>query len=149
MRWMSRIAILLITAAPFAAGAESAFVEGRVFNKRSGAPLENARVSVLSGEVGITATIGSEPFEVPLGHSITDGNGFYSIEIDLADVPEIARAYSSVRAECAIGDQTKSSPAQTHPVRFRPETIHRDLYVGGLGRGTSRCTYPTQRDRSP
>ena len=57
------------------ASAQTAFVEGHVFNIRTGAPLPGATVRVTEN-----ITVGPLPIELAAG--ITDENGFYQFEID-------------------------------------------------------------------
>jgi hypothetical protein len=57
------------------ASAQTAFVEGHIFNKRTGIPLSGAAVHVFEN-----VTMGLLPIELAAG--ISDANGFYQFEID-------------------------------------------------------------------
>ena len=55
--------------------AQTAFVEGHVFNKRTGEPLPGATVRV-------TENVTAGPLPVVLAAGTTDANGFYQFEIE-------------------------------------------------------------------
>ena len=56
------------------AAAQSAFVEGHVFNKKTGRPIAAAVVQIFEN---VTAG----PIPIKLGEDVTDANGFYEIEV--------------------------------------------------------------------
>ncbi len=68
-------AIVGVMLAPTLAAAQVAFVEGHVFNKRTGIPLKGAVVRVFEN-----VTVGPLPIELASG--VTDANGFYQFEVD-------------------------------------------------------------------
>lgn len=63
-----------------AAVAQTADIEGHVFNKRSGAPIEGAIVL-------ISENVTAGPVPILLAESVTDGNGFYQVRIPTPTFP--------------------------------------------------------------
>lgn len=114
------------------AGAEKAYVEGYVFNKLNGVPVTSASVSIVGGLLA-TGTIGTPIIELILGKpAVTDGNGFYSIEINLDEVDEASRTFEHIRASCLTPNGVASTNRWATRVGLRPGTIRRDLYLEGL-----------------
>ena len=103
--------------------AQTAFVEGHVFNKRTGEPLPGATVRV-------TENVTAGPLPVELASGTTDANGFYQFEIDefLGFPATIEVACETARREI----RGKSSAV------LREGLIRRDVYLGATRR-TSRC----------
>jgi hypothetical protein len=56
------------------AAAQTAYLEGHVFNKRSGIPIEGAVVVIYEN-------VTSGPLAVLLAEDVTDGNGFYEASV--------------------------------------------------------------------
>lgn len=109
--------------APTLAAAQVAFVEGHVFNKRTGIPLKGAVVRVFEN-----VTVGPLPIELASG--VTDANGFYQFEVDqFLGFPAIIE----VVCETATGQIGGRSSAI-----LREGLIRRDLYLAARRRLT-RC----------
>ena len=105
------------------AAAQTAFIEGHVFNKRTGIPLSGAIVRVLEN-----VTLG--PFPVELAAGITDANGFYQFEVDeFLGFPAIIEVVCATRKNEIRG---KSSAL------LRDGLIRRDVYLEWKRRLT-RC----------
>lgn len=121
-----QIASALFTALIFTPGlaaAQAAFVEGHVFNKRTGIPLSGAAVRVFEN-----ATAGPLPIELAAG--ITDANGFYQFEVDqFLGFPAIIEVVCATPA----GEIRGGSSAL-----LREGLIRRDVYLGA-GRRLTRC----------
>ncbi len=105
------------------ASAQTAFIEGHVFNKRTGVPLSGAAVRVFEN-----ATFGPLPVELAAG--ITDANGFYQFEIDqFLGFPAIIEVVcGTATGEIRGGSSTL----------LRGGLIRRDVYLGASRRLT-RC----------
>ena len=105
------------------ASAQTAFVEGHVFNIRTGAPLPGATVRVFEN-----ITFGPLPIELAAG--TTDENGFYQFEID-----DFLGAPAIIDVVCATrqGEIRGKSFA-----RLRDGLIRRDVYLKTKRRLT-RC----------
>ena len=105
------------------ASAQTAFVEGHVFNKRSGVPLPGAIVRVTEN-----VTLGPIPIELASG--VTDANGFYQFEInDFLGFP----ATIEVLCETATRQVRGGSSAL-----LREGLIRRDIYLD-TRRRSARC----------
>ncbi len=105
------------------ASAQTAFLEGHVFNKLTGVPLSGAAVHVFEN-----VTMGPLPIELAAG--ITDPNGFYQFEVD-----EFLRFSAIIEVVCgtATGEIRGGSFAL-----LREGLIRRDVYLGASRRLT-RC----------
>ncbi len=80
---LRRMIVLICSAATLWSGsavAQTADIEGHVFNKRSGVPIEGAVVVIYEN-----VTVGPVPFL--LGEDVTDGNGFYQVRIPTPTFP--------------------------------------------------------------
>ena len=78
-----RMSLLICSAATLwssSAVAQTADIEGHVFNKRSGVPIEGAVVVIYEN-----VTFG--PVPILLGEDATDGNGFYQVRIQTPTFP--------------------------------------------------------------
>jgi hypothetical protein len=105
------------------ASAQTAFIEGHAFSKRTGIPLSGAFVRVFEN-------VTSGPFPVELAAGITDANGFYQFEVDqFLGFPAI------IEVVCATptGEIRGGSSAL-----LREGVIRRDVYLGSRRR-LSRC----------
>ena len=103
--------------------AQTAFVEGHVFNKRTGLPLPGATVRVTE-----TVTVGPIPNE--LGAGTTDENGFYQFEIeDFLGFP------ANIDVECV---KAKRVVLGRSTAVLRDGVIRRDIYLQ-TRRRTTRC----------
>jgi len=110
------------------ATAQSAFIEGHVFNLNSGKPLPRAVV-----EIHENVTLGPVPIE--LGEDVTDGNGFYEVEItEFLGYPASIRVTCRCRRASAsgtdlpriwLGDPPRGHAAQRHlpPGACRAHTL--------------------------
>jgi hypothetical protein len=132
---------------PATAIAQGGFVEGTVFDKRTGTPLENALVTVTSSDGVCTADLGGECTVPVVGQQVlTDGNGFYSIEISEERLHELMRAGLLGRmravAICARRGKTHSSDKNPHPIHPNSGVEVRNLYVTLAGRRNVVCDNP-------
>ena len=120
---LASTALICVALAAGVASAQTAFIEGHVFNKLSGVPLRGAAVRVYE-----TVTVG--PFPVVLAAGTTDGNGFYQFAVDqFLGFP-------------AIIEVTCAGPTRTFAGRgsalLREGVIRRDIYLGA-GRRLTHC----------
>ena len=80
---LHRMSLLICSAATLmstSAVARTADIEGHVFNKRNGIPIEGAVVVIYEN-----VTLG--PIPILLGEANTDGNGFYQVRIPAPTFP--------------------------------------------------------------
>ena len=105
------------------ASAQTAFIEGHIFNKRTGIPLSGAAVRVFEH-----VTFGPLPVELAAGFS--DANGFYQFEID-----QFLGSRATIEVVCgaATGEIRGGSSAL-----LREGLIRRDIYLGA-SRKLTRC----------
>jgi len=116
-------AFLVVISAASLASAQTAFIEGHVFNKGTGVPLSGAAVRVFEN-----VTLGPLPVELAAG--ITDANGFYQFEVDeFLGFPAIFE----VVCETATGEIRGGSSTL-----LREGSIRRDVYLEARRRLT-RC----------
>jgi len=149
MNRIHKLTILLFIGlcAPATAIAQGGFVEGTVFDKRTGAPLENALVTLTSSDGVCTFDIDGGCTVPVVGTPVlTDGNGFYSIEVSEERLRELMAAGPRGRmravAECARHGKTHSSDRNPHPIHPNRGVEARDLYVTIRGRRTPVCDNP-------
>ncbi len=142
-------AVLLLVAVPGVSLAENAFVEGSVFSKKTGVPLENAVVALYALDVVICQGIGtpcSQPRPRQVGKdSITDGNGFYSIEVIESEIEELAGSLlGRVQpvALCSKKERTRSSDPNAHRFELTPGVEIRNLYIDVGSRRSFSCDPP-------
>ncbi len=113
-------ALLFLSTGAWAQG--DAFVEGYVFNKNIGVPLQGAAV---------TLSVLVEPSQD--FRSFSDGNGFYSFKVPTT------LGLVALNATCGTGERTAVS-GHSHLVDLREGTIRRDLYIDvGWRRTFSQC----------
>jgi hypothetical protein len=99
---------------PFAAEAQMlTTIEGHVFNKRTGVPLEHAAVTIT-----IADQFGTE---VGSGTGYTDSNGFYRQQVNTA--------YFVARIEVACGTPRGVVVSSVNPPDLGPEIVRRDAYL--------------------
>ena len=80
---LRRISVLICSAATLWSGsaiAQTADIEGHVFNKRSGVPIEGAVVVIYEN-------VTSGPVPILLAEDVTDANGFYQVRIPTPTFP--------------------------------------------------------------
>jgi len=104
-----------------AAHAQSAFIEGHVFNLQSRRPIANTKV-----EIFVCHPLCAAPIGRLAGTDVTDPNGFY--EVDLTDVPVGYSAH--VRVSCPTSDGVIYGASDT---TVRDETLRRDIYLRAPG----------------
>jgi hypothetical protein len=109
---ISVVALLMLTSVP--ASAQSAFVEGHVFNVATRRPLPGAEVRIFE-----TVTLG--PVPIQLGEAITDANGFYEIEVD-----QFLGFPARIEVTCVTPIDTY---AGTGSALLREDTLRRDIYL--------------------
>lgn len=120
-------AVASIFLASSTASAQSAFIEGHVFNKRTGIPLSGAVVRVFEN-----VTAGPLPVELAAG--TTDANGFYQFQVD-----DFLGFGAIIEVVCA------TPSAEIHgesSALLREGSIRRDIYLAARRRVT-RCR-PTE-----
>lgn len=101
---------------------DATFREGHVFNKFTGVPPQGALVQVFASVIAIQP--GAGPI---VGKAVTDGSGFYSIEVNQPD---------DITLVVRCGETTDG----VGQVRNRPGTLRRNLYVDvGFRRRFSSC----------
>lgn len=105
------------------ASAQTAFIEGHVFNKFTGVPLSGAVVRVLEN-----ITLGPLPIVLAVG--VTDANGFYQFEVD-----EFLGAPATIEVVCGT---RKGEIRGRSSAKLREGQIRRDVYLMGRRRLT-RC----------
>ena len=103
--------------------AQAAFVEGHVFNKRTGEPLPGATVRV-------SENVTAGPLPVELAAGITDANGFYQFEID-----EFLGFPATIEVVC---ETARREIRGRSSAVLRDGLIRRDVYLGATRR-ISRC----------
>ncbi len=116
-----------LAAIPILAHAEPTFLEGHVFNKRTGVPLRNAFV-VIQTEIPLPVADcnGCSRF---LG-DLTDSNGFYSFEFSETEVDLLAADRSiGITASCVVSPEDSRTVGFSSPLVLRPGTLRRDLYI--------------------
>jgi hypothetical protein len=111
---------------PGLAAAQAAFLEGHVFNKRTGVPLSGAMVRVVED-------VTSGPLPVELGAGFTDANGFYQFTVE-----QFLGFPATIEVVCVTptGILRGGSSAL-----LREGPIRRDVYLGASRRLT-RCQPP-------
>ena len=102
---------------PTEASAQVAFVEGHVFNKKTGVPLPGAVVR-------ITENVTSRPVPFELAVGVTDSNGFYQFSID-----KFLGFPAAIQVSCRYGLVTL--PGHASIQMLREGTIRRDVYLVG------------------
>jgi hypothetical protein len=111
------------------AQAES-FVEGHVFNLRTGVPVARALV-VLTPSVPLYsehAPPGCVNCASRLLLAITDDNGFYSVHFSDAEVDVLIPANVTINVICHT-NRGPITTGQTAPVDIRDGTVQRNLYL--------------------
>ena len=116
-------AFLSVIFASSLASAQTAFIEGHVFNKRTGVPLSGAAVRVFEN-----VTLGPLPVELAAG--ITDTNGFYQFEVD-----EFLGFHAIIEVVCETATGEIRGESST---LLREGPIRRDVYLDAR-RHLTRC----------
>ena len=123
---LCRMSLLICSAATLwsaSALAQTADIEGHVFNKRTGVPLSGALVRVFEN-----VTLG--PLPVLLAKGITDANGFYQFVVD-----EFLGSPAIIEVICGTATGEIRGGSST---LLREGLIRRDVYLGASRRLT-RC----------
>ena len=132
---LRRISLLVCGAAILWAGtafAQSADVEGHVFNKRSGVPIEGAVVVIYEN-------VTSGPVPILLAEDVTDGNGFYQVRIPTPTFPVgVVEVFCRTRNGVVLRGAS-SAPLQDSVIR------RRDIYLG-TRRRVRECLEPEPGD---
>ena len=119
--------------------AETVFVEGHVFDMRTGAPVALAGVVIFApGSTHQPVIIIGKP-------GSTDGSGFYTIELELDSIDRNLLDVLDISASCLKHLGVRTTDRLTNRLRLRPGTVRRDFYIGGLPhrRGPIRCLSPS------
>ncbi len=135
---LRRLSLLICSAATLWSGsavAQTADIEGHVFNKRSGAPIE-AAVVVITENV----TLGPIPFL--LGEDTTDENGFYQVRIPTPIFPVGVVEVFCRTPDAAVVRGASSAPLQDDVIR------RRDIYLE-TPRRVRECLDPEPGDVPP
>jgi hypothetical protein len=127
----------LSSSAPQAQDATTTWVEGHVFNKWTGVPLQN--VAIFLGPYPPPARPPGRSdviFIPPAPRAYTGASGFYSIPL----TPSINVPPGEVRLTAVCFTRLKEGELPfvkvESTVLLRPGTLQRDLYVAGPRRGT-------------
>ena len=116
-------------------GPGTADIEGHVFNKRSGGPIEGAVVVIYEN---ITAG----PIPVLLGEDATDGNGFYEVRIPTPTFPiGVIEVICRTKNGVVVRGES-SAPLQEDVIR------RRDIYLD-VPRRERNCLDPQPGDVPP
>jgi hypothetical protein len=115
-----------------AAFAQTADIEGHVFNKRSGIPIEGATVLIFEN---VTAG----PLPILLAEGVTDGNGFYQVRIPTPTFPVGVVEVLCPTKNGVVVRGTSSAPLEESVIR------RRDLYLE-TPRWVSQCLDPEPGD---
>ena len=115
--------------------AQTADIEGHVFNKRSRVPIEAAVVVIYEN-----VTLG--PVPILLGEDATDGNGFYQVRIATPTFPVgVIEVYCRTRDGVVVRG-VSSAPLQDGVIR------RRDIYLD-MPRRARKCLDPEPGDIPP
>ncbi len=130
--------LLIIAAAilsPAGSVAQTADIEGHVFNKRSGAPIEGAVVVIFEN-----VTVG--PIPLLLGEDATDGNGFYAVRIPTPTFPiGVIEVFCRTRRGVVVRGES-SAPLREDVIR------RRNIYLDAPRR-VRECLDPEPGDVPP
>jgi hypothetical protein len=133
-----KMSLLICSAASLWSGsavAQTADIEGHVFNKRNGAPIEGAVVVVYEN-----VTLGPIPFL--LGEDFTDGNGFYHVRIPTPTFPIGVIEVFCRTPDGVVVRGVSSAPLQDDVIR------RRDIYLE-TPRRVHECLDPEPGDVPP
>jgi len=133
----SRIQALIVTVGMLSAGpawAQSASLEGHIFHKRTGVPIEGAVVVVHEN-----VTLG--PIPILLAEGLSDGNGFYQFALDAVFPVGVIQVFCRTPSGVVVHG-TSSAPLEDHTVR------RRDIYLE-TPRFLQRCLAPEPGDIPP
>jgi hypothetical protein len=117
-----------------AALAQTAYLEGHVFNKRSGIPIEGAVVVIYEN---VTAG----PVPILLAEDVTDGNGFYQVSITTTFPVGVIEVFCRTPRGVVVRGAS-SAPLQDDVVR------RRDIYLE-ISRRVHECLEPEPGDIPP
>ena len=135
---LRRMNLLICSAVTLWSGgavAQTADIEGHVFNKRSGVPIEGAVVVIYEN-----VTFG--PVPILLGEDTTDGNGFYQVRIPTPTFP-----VGVVEVFCRTPNGVVVRGISSAPLR--DEVIRRrDIYLE-TPRRLRKCLDPKPGDIPP
>ena len=129
---VSAISVALLCSG--AALAQTAYLEGHVFNKRSGVPIEGASVLIYEN-------VSHGPVPILLANTFTDGNGFYEAEV-ASDL-----RFSAIHVFCrtpggVVVRGSSRAPLQEGVIR------RRDVYLE-VPRRLKECLAPQPGDIPP
>ena len=123
-RLLGTVSCIVLALAPVSAFAETAYVEGHVFDKRTGQPLGFA-------EVTVEEVVSAGPIPRLRVSTMTDPNGFYQFEIDLGIPWRVGIFVFCKTKEGLVGG--------TGRARLHEGTIRRDIYLDDDGRRIREC----------
>ena len=114
--------------APVSTSAQTAYVEGHVFDKQTGKPLSHANLRLEEVE-----SFG--PFPRLDVRTVSDSNGFYQFEVDSSPDWRVAiHAFCETRWGLVVG---------TILGHLRDGNIRRDIYLDADGRRIRKCLPPS------
>ncbi len=114
-----------------AALAQTAYLEGHVFNKRSGIPIEGAVVVIYEN-------VTSGPLPILLAEDVTDANGFYQATVTTTFPIGVIEVFCRTRRGSVVRGAS-SAPLQDNVVR------RRDVYLK-IRRRVHECLGPEPGD---
>ena len=117
-----------------AALAQTSYLEGHVFNKRSGIPIEGAVVVIYEN-----VTLG--PVPILLSEDVTDGNGFYQTSVTTTFPVGVIEVFCRTPRGVVVGGAS-SAPLQDDMIR------RRDIYLE-IPRRVHECLEPEPGDIPP
>jgi hypothetical protein len=117
-----------------AALAQTASLEGHVFNKRSGIPIEGAVVVIYEN-------VTSGPLPILLAEDVTDGNGFYQVTVTTTFPIGVIEVFCRTPRGIVVRGAS-SAPLQDDVVR------RRDVYLK-IPRRVHECLEPEPGDIPP
>ncbi len=115
--------------------AQTADIEGHVFNKRSGIPIEGAAVVIYEN---VTAG----PIPILPGEGVTDSNGFYQVRIPTLTFPVGVIEVFCRTPKGVVVRGASSAPLQDQVIR------RRDIYLEARRR-VRKCLDPEPGDIPP
>ena len=133
-----RMSLLICSAATLWSGnavAQTADIEGHVFNKRSGVPIEGAVVVIYEN-----VTLG--PIPLLLGEDTADANGFYEVRIPTPTFPVGVIEVFCRTPDGVVARGISSAPLQDEVIR------RRDIYLE-TRRRIRTCLDPEPGDIPP
>ncbi len=113
------IATLFLAGAAIQAHAQSATLEGYVYNQHTGVPLRSAEI-LISRDGSLGSGV-ARPVR-------TDSSGYFSVAIPDRDLGSVLQITATCRVR--VNDETRVvQPAETHPFTVREGVTQRNLFI--------------------